>query len=425
MRVKPHLLLCHLFFFCLRTHVMSGKLIETTFQTGPQDDLAAVDVYEGGGGVENTYDDQRANAIDVMDALGGSANGASSQESPFNAGSQQTTSSESSYSFTEAFKRMAGSESSISGFLNNLSTSAKSLFSLFPSSSSINVGSAPIKNLASINDVKSMVGIINTLSKNNFNKTVTDTGATKELITKTVTTASNNGINGSYQALVKNDTLDRKVLIDSAIDSIDQTVKIGNIATALDVSQTNLMSDVISKNPGTIQTVFNTPKLENIKIQDQNDIYKVLSSSFTNANVNWNKTIIKDKTITDLKDMNVSDQMKKLITYDVNNLELTIYVGSDRTENVLIDYQLDDISNMAVIETMFGVDVSAETIAEQTALWNSIGHQEAIEQYQTSKDMLIGSMFGGMTVQNAIDKHFSYLNIKTNTLVYRPEAIIT
>lgn len=396
---------------------MSGKLIETTFQTGPDDDLAAVDVYEGGGGVENTYDDKRAQAIDNMDIVGASGSNSASQESfaPQAGG----TFDNSAFASPEAFQRMAGDTSALVGYLNNLSSAAKALFNLRPSQSNISVGSNTVKQVANIKDVKAVVNIINNLSSNNFDNKVVDKGASQQLITSSVVTASNNGIHGAYQALVKNPNLDRDILTNSAIDAIDQTIAVGNLAVALDVSQTELMASVMEKRPGIVQTILSTPALVDISEKDSGKLFGTFLNSFNVANPNWNKATINNSEITDLKEYNLSKTMKDLLYSQVISLPLTVYKGTDRTPNSSIDYELDDLTDVTIIQAIYGNDVSIETISEQANLWNSPEHQNNINNHKSSSDMYIGSLFDKLTVQESVDKHFSYINAKTNSLVYR------
>jgi hypothetical protein len=395
---------------------MSGKLIETTFQTGPDDDLAAVDVYEGGGGVENTYDDKRAQAIDNMDIVGASGSN-STQESFAPAG--ETGFDNSAFASPEAFARMAGDTSALVGYLNNLSNAAKALFNLRPSQSSVSVGSNSVKPVANIKDIKAVVNIINNLSSNNFDNKVIDKGASQQLITSAAVTASNNGIHGAYQALVKNPNLDRTVLTDSAIDAIEQTVAVGNLGIALDVSQTELMATVIEKSPAIIQAILSTPTLVDISEKDSGKVFGTFLDSFNAANPNWNKTTINNNEITDLKEYSLSRTMRDLLYSQVLSLPLTVYKGTDRTPNSSIDYELDDLTNVDIVQAIYGSDVSIETISEMSALWNSPEHQNNINNHKSSSDMYIGSLFNKLSVQESIDKHFSYINAKTNSLVYR------
>lgn len=371
---------------------MSGKLVKTVFQTGPDDSLAAEDVYEGGGSPENTYDDKRGAAIDTMDAVSGEA-ASSSSSTPF-AAATTASAAATSYSSSESNSRMAGSNNSVVGFLNNLSQAAKDLFNLLPSQSNLTAGGTPVTGNVAISDVRAVVNIINNLSNNNFTRELVDTGAQTQLISNAITTASNAGINGGFQALEKNPSLDRTVLVDSAISSITSTVADGNLGVILDVSQTSLMSDIITRKPGIVQTIFSSPAITNIPLKDQNTIYNVLKTSLDAADPGWNTMELKDVKITDLKDIKISDQMQKLIRYNIFELPLTVELGDDTDHNPAIDVEL-----------------------------SSSGDSDIIEAYQRSVDMYAGSQFPIVSVRDNLDAEFQYLGITSNSSISRIQPI--
>lgn len=369
----------------------SGKLIKTVFQTGPDDSLAAEDVYEGGGSPENTYDDKRGGAIDTMDAIGDSSNQPSTPAS-FESATESSTAPQ-TYSSSEAMQRMAASSSSVAGFLNNLSQTAKDLFNLIPAQSNVIAGSQTVNSFLPINDIKAVVDIISNLSNNNFDNNVVDNGGQTQLIATTITAASNAGINGGFQAIEKNPSIDRNVLADSAAQAIEQTVAVGNIGVVLDVSQTDLMSNIITRKPGIVQTILSSPSITNVPLRNQNVVFKVIKDAIDKADPGWNTTNINGQTLVDLKDMKISQQMKELIRYNIFELPLTVEVGDENSSNPAVDVEL-------------GPNGDVETIAD----------------YKKSVAMLAGSQFPIISVKSALDIQFEYLGVETNNLITRQKS---
>ena len=372
---------------------MSGKLVKTVFQTGPEDELAAVDVYEGGGGTENTYDDKRAEAIDTMAALTEEASADSNDESFATTDGQEAASED--FSFNDIIDRMDGEQSGITGFLNNLSQTAKSLFNLLPTQSSVFSNNTSIGGSVNISDLKAIVNIINTLSNDNFKQGVVDKGAQAKLITTSVTSISNAGLNGSYQALDKNPNIDRTVLRDSAVEAIKNTVVKGNLGVALDVSQTDIMTDVINKDPGIIKTILSSSTLLKIPLKDQSTLFKVFTDSFTKADSKWNTVYLRDTLLTDLKDFSFSDQMKELLRYNIFNLPLTVLVNENIDNNPAFDKELDTDINSVINKN-----------------------------FNNSVDMYAGSQFPIIDLKTALDQKFEYLNINNTSTVTRQNLSI-
>lgn len=407
---------------------MSGKLVKTTYQTGPNDDLIVKDGYGGGGGgpdqysgtkTGTSYDEKRDAAIDVLDQLQADSKELKTKTAVLNKNISASGGSDSNepYSSSESNQRMSGGNTSVNGFLNDLSQNAQGLFNVSRSKSKLSSGS--LSGNLSITDINAVLNIIDNLSGGNFKKPVKDKGAIKELVKTAVKTASSSGINGTYQALASSTNVDKDILVDAAKESIRETIKTGDISIALDVAQSSLMSGVIAKDPGLIGLILNSEALTTIAPKDRNNLFNFFFIAFGNSNSGWNTLELNSVEITDLKGNKISEQMKELLKYGLFKLPLTVYRGNENTINTSVDKQLTNPIDDGVAKALFGENVTQEQINTALTTWESVAMKTLVANHNRISDMYIGSQFFPFTVEEELDLHFEYVNAKVNSLVYK------
>jgi hypothetical protein len=393
---------------------MSGKLVPTVFQTGPDDELMAVDVYKGGGGntyggteSDSSYDAKRDEAIDIVDQI---KEQITNDNGDNFAQSQNSEKGTEPYNASEAFKRMAGESSAIIGFLNNLSNTARDLFKLLPESSSIKTNNGTnLNNSLSIKDVTSIVGIIGSLSNNNFTTKVTDQGATKELITSSVVSASKIGINGGFQAISKNPSIPKEVLVSAASDSIRQTLSDGNLGVALDVIQSDVSKDVLRKDPGLINQILKTTSLSSESKEKRTKLFSLFVDAFEKADENWNKSNRGNQTVIDLKGRELSKDLSDLLKTEVMSLPLGILVSKFSQINSAIDFQLSDRNNDFVFFSIYNDQMEEEQKQPILADWNNLNNLSVRDKHFDYVKMYAASIIPSMSIQEELDKYFPLL----------------
>lgn len=398
----------------------SGKTVTTIYQDGPDDGLIVKDGYEGskpyaGTKTGTSYDTLRGAAIDAVEQLKQHSKDLKTETAEVNE-NIALEKEEDPLDKNEGYKRMSGSDGSILGSLNNLSSAASSLFSLKPNQSSIVSNGGKVSSNLSVTDINSILNIINKLSNGNYNGTAKDVGATTALISKTTTLASNNGINNSYQALVKNNQLDRSIIVDAAAQSIKDTASEGNINVALDVSKAGLLSDVVLKEPTIINKILTTEILSTVSIEDKKVLFKSIYSSFNSTGISWNTTKVNGLEITDLKSRDISSYMKEMLFRDIGSTPLTVFSGNDNTKNAAIDKQLTDPSLVDVMSLVYS-ELSFEDKQLLVEAWNTTENKAAIETYKRKVDYYLCSQFPNRTVkEDLIRDYFLTDEILDNTV---------
>lgn len=391
----------------------SGKTVTTIYQDGPDDSLIVKDGYEGskpyaGTKTGTSYDTLRTAAIDAVEQLKQHSEDLKTQTAEINKDiALEKEEPDDPLSPNEGFKRMSGSDSAILGSLNSLSSSSSSLFSLKPSDSSIVTNSRKISTNLSLTDITALLNIVNKLSNGNYKGTAKDEGATVSLISKTTTLASNNGINDTYQALVKNNQIDKKIIVAAAVDSIKQTVSNGNINVALDASRAGILSDVVLKEPNIISSILTSNILTTVSIEDKKSLFSSIFKSFNLSGLKWNKDKIGDSEITDIKGRKLSDDILSELLFDITSLPLSVYAGSANTKNPAIDKQLTDPNLPDVLSLVYS-SLSFEDKQLLSELWITPAHKETIEEYKTKLDYYLGSLFDPVEINDFFIKHYYF-----------------
>jgi hypothetical protein len=397
----------------------SGKTVTTIYQDGPDDSLIVKDGYEGsqpyaGTKTGTSYDALRTAAIDAVEQLKQHSDDLKTETAEINKNiSISREAPNNPLSSNEGFKRMSGSDGSILGSLNNLSTSVGSLFNLSPSDSSIVSGGSKISTDISLTDINSVLGIINKLSNGNYKETAKDSGATTTLIKTATSLASNNGINNTYQALVKNEELDRSILIEAAKESIKDTVAVGNINLVLDVSKAGLLGDVVLKEPSIIKTILSSNFVSPVSINDKKLLFNSLFDSFQLSGLSWNKTNNNLVEITDINVYDLSEDILSALLKDITTTPLTVFAGNENTKNAAIDKQLTDPTLPDILSIVYN-DLSFDDKLILTDLWLSLEHKKLMEIYKTKVDYYLGSLFVKRTVNDDLVKDY-YFTYKTLT----------
>lgn len=391
----------------------SGKTVTTIYQDGPDDSLIVKDGYEGskpyaGTKTGTSYDTLRTSAIDAVEQLKQHSEDLKTETAEINKNiALEKEEDDKPLDKNEGFKRMSGSDGSILGSLNNLSSAVGSLFNLNASDSSIVSGGSKINTGISLTDINAILNIVNKLSNGNYKGTAKDSGATTSLIRKTTTLASNNGIQDSYQALVKNDQIERSILVEAAKGSIKDTIAVGNINVALDVSKAGLLGDVVIKEPSIIKTILSGNFTTPISFDNKKLIFKSLFDSFQQSGLNWNKTNNGTNEITDTNLYQLSDDILSALLKEISSTPLTVFAGNDRTQNAAIDKQLTDPNLPEILSIVYN-ELSFENKQILVDLWLTPEHKALMDIYKTKVDYYLGSLFDKRSVKADLIKHYYF-----------------
>lgn len=411
------------FFFVKRINMSggsSGRIVTTIYQDGPDDSLIVKDGYEGskpyaGTKTGTSYDELRSAAIDTLDQLKEHSKDLKTEPVEINKNISVPKEKSEPLDKNEGYRRMSGSDGSILGSLNSLSSEASSLFTMNNTDSSVTGSSGNIKTSLSLTDITALLNIVNKLSNGNYSGTAKDTGAASKLIATTTAVASNNGINDTYQALVKNPSIDKKVLVNAAVSSIKETINNDNVNLTLDVSKAGLLSDAIIKEPSLVSKILSVKLNDNVSQKDKKLLFKSLFDSFTKSGFNWNKSKKNGEFITDLGSNILSTDMAKALLVDICSVPLTVYVGEETTKNAAIDKQLTHPSLTSILSIVYD-DLTFEEQQSLIELWNSQEHKDEMEEHNVKIDYYLGSLF---TYKNPVDEISQLFHFKKDDLINR------
>lgn len=362
---------------------MGKGLVKTTFESGPDDSLAAVDVYEGGGSeIVNSYQKKSGGAIDVLSRVngggsgGGTSGGGSSgggSSSGGSAGGSATSTGGASGGGAALTKNqinriLSNGNNAIFGYLTDLSSEVSKKFGTDKDTKN-KVGTVvkgvpkPLNTDYSASDVKNIAGIANALSDGKYDNKVTDKKALDSLVSATVVTGAEAGLPEIFSTIAGNPDHDVDVLANSAKEAIELTISKGSVDVLFDVAKTKYIDQMNTRYPELIQDLFvSLAKPDELTEQDFNSFYFDLTSNLDKVRPNWNTTYRDNKPIqfTDISIANeFLDELAK--SYSIF-APLNIKLNLDSEYNSAVDVEFASPEVGAYFRAIHGATNTLDTV---------------------------------------------------------------
>lgn len=387
---------------------MAQGLVATIFEAGPNDDLLAVDVYEGGGGpVVNSYQKKAGGAIDVLSTINGGDSGGGGSSPPAPAPAPAPAPSK-----TDVNKILSDGNSDIFGFLTNLSNSAAAKFGI--DTTSVNTFTAVVNGITkalntdySASDVKAIAGIANVLSDGGYVNTVKDKKALDALVMSTVATGSEIGLPNVFSKIASNPKHDKSVLATAAKQAVETTVAKGDTSVFLDVVSTEYVTGLKTRYPAVINDVLTSTMLpDTLSEQGYGEFYKTITNGLSKVDGEWNKDYRNNEQIL-ISDAVVRNPfLNETLESFVLSIPLDIKYNSDPEYNSVVDVQFGDVQLGAIFRAIYGATLDNDFIALKVSEWLStdamILRQERTDAWMT----LVSKQFDYRTIEDDFKFHF-------------------
>lgn len=295
------------------------KLATTTFEAGPDDKLAVVDVYaEGSGGIVNSYQETHDESIDVLDslngaggdttggatdALGGTAadnvgdaigsglGGANNDLSDLTGGLDGAPDVGSMGDLESLTNGDSDLLSSMSDLAAPLSDSLSQIGQGFEDISVIENGLV-VGNIAPGFDLKSIRGVndvVTKLADGNYKGIINHAGGLSNLVSNICNVGSRMGIPNVFSNISKGIN-DVQLMAKSLTNIVPNIIKTANIPLLNDIARTPLAGMVKQISPNVIgSTIANITKPLNMVAGDIGKFYSQARSTFSKIDSDWNK----------------------------------------------------------------------------------------------------------------------------------------
>lgn len=295
------------------------KLATTTFEAGPDDKLAVVDVYaESSGGIVNSYQETHDESIDVLDSLNGKAGDTTGDATDALGGSIGDNVGDaigsglggSNNDLSDLIGGLDGAPdigsigdlesltngdsdllSSISDLAAPLSDSLSQIGQGFDDISVIENG-VVVGSIAPGFDLKSVRGIndvVTKLSDGNYNGIINHAGGLSNLVSNVCNVGSRIGIPNVFSNITKGIN-DIELMTKSLTNIVPNIIKTANIPLLNDIARTPLASVVKRIAPNVISnTIANITKPINMAVSDIGKFYSQARSTFSKIDADWNK----------------------------------------------------------------------------------------------------------------------------------------
>ena len=247
-----------------------SRLVETTFQSGPDDGLAAVDVYKKDTSeVVNSYDATEPEAIDVLDSLNGKADESNKDEPPSDSegnddGSSNPEGSDSSgnddpfeslnpdtsdreITDSELVDRLTEGDQELGQCLRDLDDKTLSKLDIPKTSRDSIFGDfggikAKLPSKVPLPSVKSVATMVNNLSKGNYPAIIQDVGSKTNLIGSLTNIASALKLPDAFSKIAEYSGISTSILVDAAKQGINSSLARGDLGAFKDVAKSSVAS---------------------------------------------------------------------------------------------------------------------------------------------------------------------------------------
>lgn len=338
---------------------MANQLVKTTFEAGPDDKLAAVDVYKQAGG-SGSINRIQPLTIEVSQLLGGGFGSDLLGEAQKAINDAKNMAANAVSGFTDALsqaisdktRNAAKAKDLLSGTIDDIKVnkeeltkrvlSASSEFSTSMRGMTAELQDGMVKNIplrsdmiCTVNDIKAKINsselknvesigrLVNEISKTNIFK-AKDNSALAGILGTVIGTASRIGIPDSYNSIASTIT-DTKLLLSVTKIALPQVIDSSNMATLKSISRSPIGKLIESLSPGTIKSIsksYKFPQKTDKKNREDFDLVNVLQTVYSLKN-DWGKTARgRNETISSLMEIqDGSNDFKKLLLSQTRNLD--------------------------------------------------------------------------------------------------------
>lgn len=264
-----------------------GLLVKTTYTSGPNDKLAAVDVYKKpGAAVVNSWQDLGAKVgLDVLGALTGTGKGAISSLIKGVINGKLTLDPQA------ILNRMTGGNSPLGAAFRNVSDGIKSAVAL-PGNLANSViatvnGTIHAVSAAAMDDVRGLSSVINAATNGNYGISIVDNGAMAGMVASVSLQGSALGLPNVFSTLAR--SIQSPSILSSAAGMIVGTaVRTGNLNLLMDISSSGVALQVGLQYPSLARDTFRYARPpQGLQSQGYPAYYGQVKSSMSSLSGGW------------------------------------------------------------------------------------------------------------------------------------------
>lgn len=395
-----------MFYIFLDKNMSKSKLVKTTFQSGPDDGLLAVDIYESESGeVVNSYDKTESEALDVLDTLNGKASAGSpisgllglsglgglAEQFGSNLLSDLVGGLDLSNPFTnlnpdvtqqlldmdESVARYSNEDINAAAAIREMSDPVKNQF-LIPKTDANNVFGTfsdvtkKISTVLPITDTRNIGNLVNNISKGNYPTSYVDKGALSNLISNTVNMASIAKLPKAFSTIAQYSGIDTRVLTKAATSAINVSLQRGDIEVFKDVARTSIANDLKYAMPNVVNRVIGSvERPREVTYNDTPRYYQEARDSFTRVDPNWNKTVRGSGSVINGTAIATNPFMMQCVRSSVTAQPLVIKTSSSGNLGNYIDPEYADISVPEVFNSVHGTNHDTQAREKIISDWKA------------------------------------------------------
>lgn len=431
------------------------QLAKTTFRSGPEDELAVIDVYEKqGSGVVNSYQETHKDSIDVLDSLngegagegggeggGGSTPDGSESEDPWESlGNNDDLAPNNDLSDLTGgldgapdvgsageAERLANMDPDTISDIDDLDENVRdgmcfrgdSVDEVF---ADVNGIETKIPRGINFNSLNSMNNIIGRLSGGNI-ANIIDRGGAASLVASSVLQGSRMGIpnvfggivNGVAAGVAGNGKINNNVLARAVGMMIPEIVRNANIPVLGDIARSPFGNILARAAPGIIgNTIRNIARPTGLPQSGYSSYYGNARDTFGLVDPNWNRTTFGGQPVMNATVVSQNDFMQESMYANVTTRPLQISTtpsGNSRYTNTSDVYY----NNPSTFDRDY--NTGGEIYSQQGTVVPSQPIDIYNRRTQQRKDdafMVAATSFGQATVAGFLAKKFAKTNIKIN-----------
>lgn len=429
------------------------KLATTTFQAGPDDKLAVIDVYEKeGSGVVNSFQETHGDAIDVLDTLAGggekpkdnAGNGEgggdefkesdpySGDNAPNNDSSDLTGGLDGAPDVGSAgeAERLANSDPDYISDIDDLDENVREgMCFRGDSTDEVFYDIEPLEDLEEINDynwnpakivkgvnfrsVKSVNNIINRLSGGAVKGRITDVGGMASLIASSAIQGSRMGMPNVFNAITRG-KINKTILARAVGVMIPSIVAKANIPLLNDIARSPFGPMLPRVAPGIIgNTIKAIARPTGMPQNQYGQYYGNVRDTFDRIDPNWNKTSYGNRQVLNGTVVSSNEFMTEAMYANVSTRPLQIksqFEGNGYYNESDIYYNNPSTFDRDLNTGGYQYDRQGVVVQQDP----SIIYDRRTQSRRDDSFMVAATAFSASTVESYLKKKFSKTNAKVN-----------
>lgn len=445
-----------------------SRLVKTTFQSGPDDGLAAVDVYKKDTSeVVNSYDATEPEAIDVLDSINGKADESNkedpsgenaSNDNPDDGGDPQGAGGEdggdtgggsdggsdsppdggdddpfgtmdpdtSNREITddEIQDRLSDGDEELGQCLRDMDDRTTSRFKLDPSAANKVFGEfagikSKIPTLVPVPTIRNMATMVNNLSNGNYPSVIQDVGAKSGLIGSITNLTSALKLPGAFSKIAEFSGISPNILVDAARIGISTSLARGDLGAFKDVAKSNIASRMKYVIPNLSNRAISAMQQPmDVDLRNYGSFYNETRSALDTMDPSWSSYNRGNGSVINGSVAGNNPFFMKTMRASVTSSPLGLKPPRNNTSGNLIDIDYADITKPDVFSAIYGDEVSIADKARIIADWrNDTARAEAAERRKQDSYMLVMDEFDTTPVVETLRNDFPLLEISDTSQV--------